>query len=89
VHVWESPLRHSLSGRLLGSARITEISELTEDLDEILASSAREQAEEGAELARRRGLEARAEVVESAAGVWRALIKAAGSTGAGVVSESR
>jgi nucleotide-binding universal stress UspA family protein len=56
-----------------------------QDLDEILANSARQQAEEGAELARQWGLEARSESVESAAGVWRSLLEATATFGAGVI----
>jgi nucleotide-binding universal stress UspA family protein len=86
MHAWHSPLRHSLAGHALRSLPIAEIRESTTDLDEILANSAREQAEEGVELARRHGLEASAQSVESDTGVWRALIEVAGSLGAGVVA---
>jgi len=86
VHVWESPLKHSLTGRALRAAPVTDVRDLTADLDERLASSAHEQAEEGAEFARQRGLDARAESVEAATGVWPALIDAARSINAGVVA---
>jgi nucleotide-binding universal stress UspA family protein len=85
AHVWESPLKHSLPGHALSSAPITMIPELTDDLHQMLSNSAHALAEEGAELARDHGLEARAESVESAAGVWRALIEAAVPLGASVV----
>ena len=85
MHAWESPLRHSLAGHALSSLPITEIRESINDLEEILANSGREQAEEGAELARQHGLDARAESVESAAGVWRTLLEATVGLGAGVV----
>jgi nucleotide-binding universal stress UspA family protein len=85
MHAWESPLRHSLAGHALSSLPMTGIRESINDLDELLANSAREQAEEGAELARQHGLEARAESVESTAGVWRALIDATVPLGASLV----
>ncbi|MEO8687755.1 MAG: universal stress protein [Solirubrobacteraceae bacterium] len=86
VHVWESPLTHWRSGHALMAAPVTEIRELTADLDELLANSAQQEAEKGADLARQRGLGARAKSVESATGVWRALIETAQSTDAGVVA---
>ena len=86
VHIWESPLTHWRSGHAIIAAPVTEIRELTDDLDELLANSAREQAKAGADLARQDGLEARAESVESGTGVWRALIETAQSIDAGVVA---
>ena len=86
VHVWETPLPHWRSGHAVTATPLSEIRELADDLDELLANSAREQAQEGADLARRRGLGARAESIESSTGVWRALIETAQSTDAGVVA---
>ena len=85
MHAWESPLRHSLAGHAVSSLPITSIRESVKDLDEILANTARQQAEEGAELARQHGLDAHAENVESAAGVWRTLLEATVPLGAGVI----
>ena len=85
MHAWESPLRHSLAGHAVSSLPITELRESINDLEEILANAAREQAEEGAELARQHGLEARTESVESATGVWRTLLEATATLGAGIV----
>ena len=86
VHVWESPLTHWRSGHAIFTVPVTEIRELTDDLAEVLANSAPKQAEEGADLARQGGLEARGQSVESATGVWRALIDTAQSIDAGVVA---
>ena len=85
VHVWESLLRRTVSGQVVSSAATTEIRELTKGYDETLADSAREQAAEGASLARQHGLDARAEAVESSAGAWRTLSETAWSTNAAVI----
>jgi nucleotide-binding universal stress UspA family protein len=85
VNVWESPLRHSVSGRALGSVPVKEIQALTSDLEAYYRAAARDLAEQGAELARSRGLDAEAVQQESKGAAWRGLLSAARAAGAGVV----
>jgi nucleotide-binding universal stress UspA family protein len=85
VHVWESPLRHSVSGRTLSAAPLTEIREFTEDFETWFRETAEAVAEEGVELARAAGLEARGEAVESGSTAWRVLTATAETRDAAVV----
>jgi nucleotide-binding universal stress UspA family protein len=77
VHVWESPVQHTLSGRALSAAPLGEIREITSDLDAILASVAASTVEDGAALARGAGLRATGEALESSTGIWRTISTAA------------
>lgn len=85
VHVWESPLRHTLSGRALGSVPLTEIREMTVDFEEYFADGARLLAEQGAALAVDRGLAATAAHHEASGAAWRGLAAAAREAGAALV----
>ena len=58
VHAWESPYRRSVSGRALRGAPVTEVREVTGDLETVLRESAEATVAEGVELARAAGLEA-------------------------------
>ena len=51
VHAWESPLRHSLSGRALSGAPLAEIREFTGDFETWLREMAEATVEDGVELA--------------------------------------
>jgi nucleotide-binding universal stress UspA family protein len=85
VHVWESMIRHSVSGRALASLPIDEVRELTDDLDAYFRSVAEDVAEEGATLAREAGADARARAVEAAGAPWHGLTAAASTAGASLV----
>ena len=85
VHVWESPLRHTLSGRALGSLPLSEIREMTGDFEEYFADGARLLAEQGAALAVDRGLAATAAHHEADGAAWRGLADAARDAGASLV----
>jgi nucleotide-binding universal stress UspA family protein len=85
VHVWESPLRHSLSGRALSGAPVGEIRDFTGDFETWFREMAEATAEEGADLARDAGLDANAETVESGSTAWRVLRATAETGDAAVV----
>ena len=85
VHAWESPLRHSLSGQALSAAPLSEIREFSGDLETWLRESAEATVEDGVELARAAGLEARGEAVESGSAGWRVLTATAETRDAAVV----
>ena len=85
VHAWESPYRRSVSGRALRRAPVTEIREVTADLETLLRETAEEAVAEGVELARAAGLEAAGEAVESGSAAWRVLAATAETRDAAVV----
>jgi nucleotide-binding universal stress UspA family protein len=85
VHGWTSPVRRSFTGESLLDAPLDEIQEVASSLDQLFAGEADDVADEGAELARTHGMEARALAVESAPGTWRALIDAARSEQAALI----
>jgi nucleotide-binding universal stress UspA family protein len=85
VHVWESPVRSTHTGRAIANAPLPEIREVTQDLHAFFADGARELAEEGAALATEHGLRARPEAVEAGSGAWRGLLSAARTADAAVV----
>jgi nucleotide-binding universal stress UspA family protein len=85
VHAWESALRHSLSGRALIGAPLAEIREFSQDLETWLREAAEATVEEGVELARTVGLDARGEAVESSSTAWRVLAATAETHDAAVV----
>jgi nucleotide-binding universal stress UspA family protein len=72
VHVWESPYKHSLSGRALSG--VAELEGIVDELEGRLADGAREVTESGVGLARFAGLDARGETMDSGEGVWRAVV---------------
>jgi nucleotide-binding universal stress UspA family protein len=74
VHAWESPLRHSLSGRALSGVPVTEIHEFTADFETYIREMAEATVADGVERARQAGLEVSGEAVESSSAVWRVLI---------------
>ena len=85
VNVWESPLQHSFPGRALGSVRVNEIRAFATDLDAYFRACARGLAEQGAGLARARGLAAEAVEQESRGAAWRGLLATARAAGAALV----
>ena len=85
VNVWESPLRHSVSGRALSGAPLAEIREVTGDFETWLREVAEATVADGVGLARKAGLEASGEAVESSSTAWRALIATAETRDAAVI----
>ena len=85
VHAWESPLRHSVSGRALRGAPLTEIREFTGDFETWVREAANATVEDGVELARKAGLEASGETVESSSTAWRVLTATAETRDAAVI----
>jgi len=77
VHVWNSPMRNTLSGRALAGAPLGELREITADYEQVFADAAAAVVEEGVGLAREAGLEASGEAIESDSGAWRALAEVA------------
>jgi nucleotide-binding universal stress UspA family protein len=85
VHAWESTIRHTLSGRALGAAPVSDVREITDDLERMFAEGAQRMVDEGVALAREAGLDATGEPYESGSGAWRALAAAARARGAAVI----
>jgi nucleotide-binding universal stress UspA family protein len=85
VHAWESPLRHSVSGRALSGAPLTEIREVTGDFETWLREAAEATVDDGVALARKAGLEASGEAVESSSTAWRVLTANAETRDAAVI----
>jgi nucleotide-binding universal stress UspA family protein len=85
VHAWESPLRHSVSGRALSGAPVAEIRAMTQDFETWLRESAEATVEEGVGLASKAGLEASGEAVESSSTAWRVLSATAETRDAAVI----
>jgi nucleotide-binding universal stress UspA family protein len=85
IHAWESPLRHSLSGRALSGVPVTEINEFTVDFETWMRELAEATVADGVERARQAGLEASGEAVESSSAIWRVLIGTAETRDAMVV----
>jgi nucleotide-binding universal stress UspA family protein len=77
VHVWNSPMRHTLSGRALAGAPLGELREFSADYEQVFADAAASVVEEGVALARDAGLDASGEAIESGSGAWRALTEVA------------
>jgi nucleotide-binding universal stress UspA family protein len=85
VNAWDSPLRNSLSGRALTGIPVAEIGEFTDDLETWLRETAEATVADGVELARRAGLEASGEALESGSTAWRVLAATAETHGAALV----
>jgi len=85
AHAWSSPVRRSIAGSALLSAPIEELHEIAGDLEELFRAAAGDVAEEGAALARERGLDAKALPLEAAPGAWRALTAAAAEVAAALI----
>lgn len=85
VHAWESPLRHSVSGRALSGAPLTEIREFTGDFETWVREVAEATVEDGVGLARQAGLEASGEASESSSAAWRVLAATAKTRDAAVI----
>jgi nucleotide-binding universal stress UspA family protein len=90
VHVWESMVRHSLSGRAIAAFPNDEIRSVVGDVDEHFRERAAAVAAEGAALAREHGLVARPELAEADGSAWRGLLAAArAASAAAVIAGSR
>jgi nucleotide-binding universal stress UspA family protein len=85
VHVWNSPMRHTLSGRALAGAPLGELREFSADYEQVFADAAASAVEEGVALAREAGLDACGEAIESGSGAWRALAEVASDRHATVI----
>jgi nucleotide-binding universal stress UspA family protein len=85
VHVWNSPMRHTLSGRALAGAPLGELREFSADYEQVFADAAASVVEEGVALAREAGFGASGEAIESGSGAWRALAEAASDGNATVI----
>ena len=85
VHAWESPLRHSVSGRALSGAPLAEMRAVTDDFETWLRDEAEATVEDGVGLARKAGLEASGEAVESRSSAWRVLTATAETRDAAVI----
>ena len=86
VHVWESAVRHTLSGRVLGALPLEELRAVTSDFDGYLQDAARALAEQGGDLARAAGLAATAREQEAKGIEWHGLLAAADAAGAALVA---
>jgi nucleotide-binding universal stress UspA family protein len=84
VHVWESPIRHTLSGQALAHAPVDELREIMGDYEAVFSGVAADIVREGTSLARAAGFDASGEAVESGSGIWRALAEVADRRGAAV-----
>jgi nucleotide-binding universal stress UspA family protein len=85
VHVWESAIRHSFSGRALSHLPVDEVRGLADDFDAYYRAVASDVAEEGAALARESGLEATAAEAEAEGSPWHGLAREAERLGAAAV----
>jgi len=85
VHVWNSPMRNTLSGRALARAPLPELREFSAEYEPFFAAAAGAVVEEGVGLARKAGLEASGEAIESGSGAWRALAEVAIDRGVAVI----
>jgi len=85
VHAWESPLRHSVSGRALTGAPNAEIRGVAGDFDTLVRDAAEVTLADGVELASQAGLEASGEAVESSSSAWRVLTATAETRDATVI----
>jgi nucleotide-binding universal stress UspA family protein len=85
VHVWNSPMRNTLSGRALAGAPVEDLRAFSADYEQLFADAAAAVVEEGVALAREAGLDASGDAIESGAGAWRALAAAAGDRRAAVI----
>jgi nucleotide-binding universal stress UspA family protein len=85
VNVWNSPMRHTLSGRALAGAPLGELREFSADYEQFFADAAASVVEERVTLAREAGLDAAGEAIESGSGAWRALAEVASDRHATVI----
>jgi nucleotide-binding universal stress UspA family protein len=85
VHVWNSPMRNTLSGRALARAPMPELRQFSAEYEQYFADAAAAVAEDGVALAREAGLDASGQTVESGSGAWRALAEVAAELGLAVI----
>lgn len=85
VHVWRSPVRHTLSGQALAHAPVGELREFAHDFDGMFPAAAERTLEEGKARARDAGFKTSGEWIKSPAGAWRILAETAEQRGAAVI----
>jgi len=85
VHVWNSPMHNTLSGRALAGAPLPELREFSAAYEQYFADVAASVVDEGVGLAAKADLDATGEAIESGAGAWRALAEVASDRGAAVI----
>jgi nucleotide-binding universal stress UspA family protein len=85
VNVWNSPMRHTVSGRALAGAPLGALREFSADYEQFFADAAASIVEEGVALAGEAGLDASGEAIESGSGAWRALAEVASDRHATVI----
>ena len=85
VHVWSSPMRHTLSGRALAGGPVDALRTFSADYEQLFADAAASVVDEGVVLAREAGFDASGDAIESGSGAWRALAEAARDRGAAVI----
>jgi nucleotide-binding universal stress UspA family protein len=85
VHVWSSPVRHTVTGRALGAAPMKEFRAFIADYDSIFAEAAESEVAEGVALARDAGFDVSGESLESSGSTWHAIADAAERHDAAVI----
>lgn len=85
LHMWRSPLRDTISGRLLLEVPVDALRETGNDIEELLMANARAIAKDGADYARQHGLDARDALAERRRNSWWPIVEAADSADACVL----
>jgi nucleotide-binding universal stress UspA family protein len=85
VHAWRSALHDPQSGRSLLVDLSEELLAVAQGYAEMTKAEAQADADEGANLAREHGLDARAEIIAMTGSAWGALSEAAQSVDAAVI----
>lgn len=85
AHVWSSPARDHLTGRMLLGAPVEDLRAIGDVLDQAARERAEEVAGEGAALATELGLRAQARPVDASGAAWRGLVEAADAASAAMV----
>jgi nucleotide-binding universal stress UspA family protein len=89
VHVWRSRIRHSLAGNVLERVPMHEVRDTVTDLDGLFEQWAQETAEQGADLARSQGLDARSLAMETKRPLAHAILQVADDEDAAAVVVGR
>jgi nucleotide-binding universal stress UspA family protein len=89
LHVWRSPLRHSLTGAALRNAPLHDVREIAEMLDALVEKSAQATTDRGVALAREHGVQPQSTTVESNDPVAQTIMRAANDLDATVTVTGR
>jgi nucleotide-binding universal stress UspA family protein len=89
VYAWKSRTRHSAAVRLMKGVPLEEVRGAVDEFDDMLETWAREDAEKGAELGRRHGLDARARAIETSGPASSVLLDAAAEADAAAIVVGR